>query len=216
MAGCGAPCGAGAEVRTGTTIMAVEFAGGVVVGSDSRVSAGEAVVNRVFDKLAPLHKRIYCALSGSAADAQAIADMVHYHLELHSMDMDDPPLVLAAATLVRGISYKYKEELSAHLMVAGWDHRKGGQVYGTLGGMLTRQPFAIGGSGSTYIYGYVDAAYKPGMKLEECQQFTKNAIALAMSRDGSSGGVIYLVTITKAGAEEQVFLGDDIPKFYDE
>lgn len=43
----------------------------------------EAVVNRVFDKLAPLHKRIYCALSGSAADAQAIADMVHYHLELH-------------------------------------------------------------------------------------------------------------------------------------
>lgn len=45
-----------------------------------------------------------------------------------SMDMDDPPLVLAAATLVRGISYKYKEELSAHLMVAGWDHRKGGQV----------------------------------------------------------------------------------------
>ncbi|XP_019354687.1 proteasome subunit beta type-9 isoform X2 [Alligator mississippiensis] len=174
MAGCGAPCGAGAEVRTGTTIMAVEFAGGVVVGSDSRVSAGEAVVNRVFDKLAPLHKRIYCALSGSAADAQAIADMVHYHLELHSMDMDDPPLVLAAATLVRGISYKYKEELSAHLMVAGWDHRKGGQVYGTLGGMLTRQPFAIGGSGSTYIYGYVDAAYKPGMKLEECQQFTKN------------------------------------------
>uniref|UniRef100_A0A674K917 Proteasome 20S subunit beta 9 n=1 Tax=Terrapene triunguis TaxID=2587831 RepID=A0A674K917_9SAUR len=67
-----------------TTIMAVEFDGGVVVGSDSRVSAGEAVVNRVFDKLAPLHERIYCALSGSAADAQAIADMVHYQLELHS------------------------------------------------------------------------------------------------------------------------------------
>ncbi|XP_067410792.1 proteasome subunit beta type-9-like [Emydura macquarii macquarii] len=216
MAGLGGPGWADGEVRTGTTIMAVEFDGGVVVGSDSRVSAGEAVVNRVFDKLAPLHERIYCALSGSAADAQAVADMVHYHLELHSLDMEDAPLVLAAASLVKGISYKYKEELSAHLMVAGWDRRKGGQVYGTLGGMLTRQPFAIGGSGSTYIYGYVDAAYKPGMSPEECRQFTKNAIALAMSRDGSSGGVIYLVTVTKAGAVEQVFLGDDIPKFYDE
>ncbi|CAM4658336.1 unnamed protein product, partial [Caretta caretta] len=176
----------------------------------------EAVVNRVFDKLAPLHERIYCALSGSAADAQAIADMVHYQLELHSLDMDEAPLVLAAASLVKGVSYKYKEELSAHLMVAGWDRRKGGQVYGTLGGMLTRHPFAIGGSGSSYIYGYVDAAYKPGMTPEECRQFTKNAIALAMSRDGSSGGVIYLVTITKSGAVEQVFLGDEIPKFYDE
>ncbi|XP_074873801.1 proteasome subunit beta type-9 isoform X1 [Carettochelys insculpta] len=216
MAGWGAPGSAEGEVRTGTTIMAVEFDGGVVVGSDSRVSAGEAVVNRVFDKLAPLHERIYCALSGSAADAQAIADMVHYQLQLHSLDMEEPPLVLAAANLVKGISYKYKEELSAHLMVAGWDRKKGGQVYGTLGGMLTRHPFAIGGSGSAYIYGYVDAAYKPGMTPEECRQFTKNAIALAMSRDGSSGGVIYLVTISQVGAVEQVILGDEIPKFYDE
>ena len=47
-------------------------------------------------------------------------------------------------------------------------------MYGTLGGMLTRQPFAIGGSGSTYIYGYVDAAYKPGMSPEECRRFTTN------------------------------------------
>ncbi|XP_042309089.1 proteasome subunit beta type-9 [Sceloporus undulatus] len=204
------------KISLGTTIMAVEFDGGVVVGSDSRVSAGESVVNRVFNKLEPLHHRIYCALSGSAADAQAIADMVNYQLELHSLDMDESPLVLAAATLVKNISYKYKEELSAHLMVAGWDPRKGGQVYGTLGGMLTQQPFAIGGSGSTYIYGYVDSAYKPGMDQEECLQFTKNAIALAMVRDGSSGGVIYLVTITKDGVKEEVVVGENIPKFYDE
>ncbi|KAJ7303296.1 hypothetical protein JRQ81_012237 [Phrynocephalus forsythii] len=159
---------------------------------------------------------IYCALSGSAADAQAIADMVQYHLELHSLDVEGPPRVLAAATVVKNISYKYKEELSAHLIVAGWDPKKGGQVYGTLGGMLTRQPFTIGGSGSTYIYGYVDAAYKPGMDREECRQFTKNAIALAMVRDGSSGGVIYLATITKDGVKEEVIVGDQLPKFYDE
>ncbi|XP_070274902.1 proteasome subunit beta type-9 [Myotis yumanensis] len=204
------------EVLTGTTIMAVEFDGGVVVGSDSRVSAGEAVVNRVFDKLSPLHQRIYCALSGSAADAQAVADMAAYQLELHGMELEEPPLVLAAANVVRNISYKYREELSAHLMVAGWDQREGGQVYGTLGGMLTRQPFAIGGSGSSYIYGYVDAAYKRGMSPEECRRFTTEAITLAMNRDGSSGGVIYLVTITAAGVDHRVILGNELPKFYDE
>lgn len=41
------------------------------------------------------------------------------------------------------------------------------------------------------------------------------AIALAMSRDGSSGGVIYLVTITAAGVDHRVILGNELPKFYD-
>lgn len=37
-----------------------------------------------------------------------------------------------------------------------------------------------------------------------------------MSRDGSSGGVIYLVTITAAGVDHRVILGNELPKFYDE
>lgn len=49
------------------------------------------------------------------------------------------------------------------------------QVYVVaLGGMLVSQPVTIGGSGSTYIYGYVDAKYKPNMSREECLQFATN------------------------------------------
>lgn len=44
----------------------------------------------------------------------------------------------------------------------------------SLGGMLVRQPVTIGGSGSTFIYGYVDAKYKPDMSREECLQFAAN------------------------------------------
>ena len=43
-----------------------------------------------------------------------------------------------------------------------------------LGGMCVRQPFAIGGSGSTYIYGYCDAHYKKGMTADECIQLVTN------------------------------------------
>lgn len=46
----------------------------------------KAVVNRVFNKLSPLHQHIYCALSGSAADAQAMVDMAAYQLELHGYE----------------------------------------------------------------------------------------------------------------------------------
>ncbi|XP_041069388.1 proteasome subunit beta type-9-like [Carcharodon carcharias] len=209
--GCSSP-----KVSTGTTIIAVEFDDGVVIGSDSRVSAGEAICNRVMNKLSPLHERIYCALSGSAADAQAIADSVNYQMELHSIETEDAPLVQAAATLVKNISYKYKEELLAHLIVAGWDRKLKGQVYATLGGMLIRQPFSVGGSGSVYIYGYVDATYKAGMSKDKCQQFVTNAITLAIGRDGSSGGVVYLTTIAEKGTEHKVILGNELPQFHDE
>lgn len=45
-----------------------------------------------------------------------------------SIEIGEDPQVLSAATLVKNISYKYKEELSAHLIVAGWDRKDGGQV----------------------------------------------------------------------------------------
>lgn len=45
------------------------------------------------------------------------------------------------------------------------------QVFATLNGLLTRQPFAIGGSGSWYVYGFVDAEYRRGMSKEESQKF---------------------------------------------
>jgi len=49
-----------------------------------------------------------------------------------------------------------------------------------LGGMLVRQPIAIGGSGSSYVYGYVDANYKQGMNEEECVKLVANSKTLNM------------------------------------
>ena len=42
------------------------------------------------------------------------------------------------------------------------------------GGTLMKQKFALGGSGSTYIYGLVDSTYRDGMTKQECQTFVKN------------------------------------------
>lgn len=53
-----------------TSIMAVAFDGGVVVGADSRTTMGSFIANRVTDKLTYLSDRIYCCRSGSAADTQ--------------------------------------------------------------------------------------------------------------------------------------------------
>uniref|UniRef100_A0A8C9U3K3 Proteasome subunit beta n=1 Tax=Scleropages formosus TaxID=113540 RepID=A0A8C9U3K3_SCLFO len=200
------------EVSTGTTIMAVEFDGGVVIGADSRTTTGAYIANRVTDKLTPIHDRIFCCRSGSAADTQAIADAVTYQLGFHSIELDEPPLVRTAANLFKEMCYRYREELMAGIIVAGWDKRRGGQVYTVpMGGMLVRQPVSVGGSGSSYVYGFVDSNYRSGMSKEECGH---RSLTLAMERDGSSGGVARLAVITEEGLERRVILGNELPKFF--
>lgn len=53
--------------------------------------------------------------------------------------------------------------------------------------------------------------HRPGMTKEECQKFVKKALAHAMARDGSSGGVIRTVTITKDEVVREFTSGNDLP-----
>lgn len=205
-------------VSTGTTILAATFDGGVVIGSDSRASiGGEYVSCKTINKVIQVQDRIFCCMAGSLADAQAVTKAAKFHLSFHSVQMETPPLVIAAASVLKDLCYKHKDELQAGFITAGWDRKEGAQVYVvSLGGMLVRQPVTIAGSGSTYIYGYIDAKYKPNMSRQECLQFATNALALAMGRDNVSGGVAHLVVITETGVEHVVVPGDKLPKFHDE
>jgi 20S proteasome subunit beta 1 len=200
------------EVDLGTSIMAVTYNGGVILGADSRTSTGRYVANRVSDKLTPITERIFCCRSGSAADTQAIADIVRIRMQAHELELARTPQVVTAATMFQNFCYEYKEKLMAGIICAGWDEENGGQVYSIpLGGALVKQPYAIAGSGSSYIYGYCDANWRPNMTKEECLQFVKTALAHAMSRDGSSGGVIRTVTITKDGWQKDFTPGNGLP-----
>lgn len=117
-----------------------------------------------------------------------------------SIQMERPPLVVSAASVLKDLCFQNREELQAGFITAGWDCKNGPQVRSqghahthrtgpahsrvpvvplqvyvvALGGMLLRQPVTIGGSGSTYIYGYVDAKYRTNMSREECLQFATN------------------------------------------
>ena len=64
----------GGAPHTGTTIVAIQYDGGVVLGADSRVSTGIYISNRASDKITPLAEFVYLLRSGSAADTQAVSD----------------------------------------------------------------------------------------------------------------------------------------------
>jgi 20S proteasome subunit beta 1 len=102
------------------------------------------------------------------------------------------------------------EDCSAGMIIAGYDRRHGGQVYSIpLGGSLHKQSYAIGGSGSTYIYGYCDSYWREGMTEEQGVEFVKGALKEAIKWDGSSGGVIRMVVLTANGAVRHLYLPDN-------
>merc|ERR1719487_664056 len=144
-------------VSTGTTIMAVAFDGGVVLGADSRTSTGDYVANRASRKISKVHDKIFVCRCGSAADTQALTGFVINYLGQHAVELGGEPTVNTAANLFRMIAYNNKDNLMAGFLIAGYDEKRGGQVYSIpLGGTLHKVNVAMDGSGSGYISGLVD------------------------------------------------------------
>ena len=200
--------------RSQTTIMAVKYDGGVVLGADSRTSTGTYVANRASDKITQLCENVWMCRSGSAADTQNVAAYVSRIAQEHAVSVSSASSdaeeglrcdVKLVANITKQIAYQNKDRLQAGMIVAGWDRKLGAQVYGIpLGGAMVENPFTVGGSGSAYIYGWCDDTFREGMTKEEAQAWVTRAISLAIARDASSGGVIRLVTIDAKGSERKM------------
>ncbi len=77
-------------------------------------------------------------------------------------ELQHPARVDTVAQLVMQMNYSNKDSLVGALIIAGYDEHDGqGHVYGCpIGGTLSKESWAIDGSGSTYIWGFCDAAYR--------------------------------------------------------
>ncbi|EOB13365.1 proteasome subunit beta type-6 [Nosema bombycis CQ1] len=196
------------EEMTGTTIMAVKYKDGILIGADCRTSMGSYIPSRITDKLTPLSENIFCCRSGSSADTQAIANYTKSELKYVSYLKKSLPSVKNAAMIAKNIIYRYPS-LLAGLIIAGYDTEP--RIYNiSLGGTMVEAEWTIGGSGSGFIYGFCDTHFKPEMSLEEAIQFVKQSITLAIKRDNSSGGCIRMASITKEGVRRFFYSGENI------
>jgi len=197
---------------TGTSIMAIACTDGVVLGADSRTTRGVYVMSRISDKIEPIHHRIFCLRSGASAHTQALSRYVRHYLQQQAIEENKLPLVSTAAKLFASMSYANKNFLQAAIIVAGWDPVFGNQVFEVpLGGTMLSQPFAIGGSGSSYIYGFCDSNWHDAMTVAEGKEFVTRALSHAMARDNSSGGIIRLTTVTEADVERTYVSRNELP-----
>lgn len=216
-----ASCDAGfppvtAVVETGTTIVACCYAGGVVLGADTRTSAGSYVVNRAARKITKLSNRICVCRSGSAADTQAVAQIARLQTLLYTQELprqfNGEARVKVVAHLLQQLCFEYKDQLTAGLIVGGWDPVEGPQAFSIpVGGACIPVQYTAGGSGSVFITAFLDEHFRPNLTKQEALQMVTKAVGHAISRDGSSGGMIRLVTIEEEGMEEFCIEGNQLP-----
>ncbi|KRZ78933.1 Protein RFT1 -like protein [Trichinella papuae] len=199
------------KISDGTTLVACEFEHGVMIAADTRTSSGTLVVSRVSNKISPLSEYICCMRSGSSADTQAVADIAKYQISVYEMEHKCSIPVSIAAEIFRSICYRYRNDITAGIIVCGWDSVNGGQIYSIpISGMIMKQCWTAGGSGSVYAIGYLDTNFKPNMTEEEAKNFIQKALAIAITRDGSSGGCIRLCSITEKGMEHSLIPADQV------
>ena len=70
---------------TGTTIVGVKFNNGVVIAADTRSTQGPIVADKNCAKLHRISPKIWCAGAGTAADTEAVTQLIGSNIELHSL-----------------------------------------------------------------------------------------------------------------------------------
>jgi 20S proteasome subunit beta 1 len=165
------------EVDLGTTIVAIKYRGGVVIGADTRTSVSDYVSNRFAQKLVKLlgggGGGVIMGRSGSAADTQRLAYLAECEMARRSYryfglstTISTAMQVSSVARWLSGVLYGgggggggSGEILRASLIVVGYDpscnHAKVYAVAPT--GAVWEEPlYAATGSGSTVVMGFLD------------------------------------------------------------
>eukprot|EP00803_Ostreobium_quekettii_P006450 evm.model.scf_1834EXC.2 EVM.evm.TU.scf_1834EXC.2 scf_1834EXC:4953-8167(-) len=212
-----APLGPGAappvalRPETGTTIMACAFDGGVVLGCDTRLTMGSYVESRGTEKMVEISDNVAILRAGTCDGTQTMCEYVNSYAQQHAILVGEKPAVRTVANIAMMMAYNNKDNLEGALIVAGWDVHEGAQVYGiSYGASLVQMPWALDGSGSTYIWGECDENYREGMTRKEAEDFVANGIALAIGRDSGSGGMARITTITRDGTSRQLLKGSQL------
>lgn len=187
--------------KTGTTIVGLIYEDGVVLGADTRSTAGTTVADKNCEKIHYIAPNIYCCGAGTAADTENVTGMISSQLELHRYATGKGSRVNSAMTLLKSHLFKYQGYISAALVLGGVDC-KGPQLFTIYPhGSTDSLPYCTMGSGSLNAMSVFESGYKDGLTKEEGVELVTRAIRAGVYNDLGSGSNIDVCVITKDGVE---------------
>lgn len=187
--------------KTGTTIVGLIFADGVVLGADTRSTAGTTVADKNCEKIHYIAPNIYCCGAGTAADTENVTGMISSQLELHRYATGRQSRVNSAMTLLKSHLFKYQGYISAALVLGGVDC-KGPQLFTIYPhGSTDSLPYCTMGSGSLNAMAVFEDGYRDDLTRKEGIELVTRAIRAGVYNDLGSGSNVDVCVITKDGVE---------------
>lgn len=189
------PAGQVPEVPHGTTVAAVRYADGVVVGGDRRVTAGMAIEQRDAEKVFPADNHSAVGIAGTYGPALEMVRLFQTNLEHHEK-IEGFPLSLEGKAnqlgqMVRGNLSQAMQGLVVVPLFCGYDQRRGtGRIfrYDVTGGRFEDTDYHATGSGGKDARGSLKKRYRPGMGRKQAVKAMVEALFDAAEEDAASGG----------------------------
>jgi proteasome beta subunit len=201
------------DLPHGTTIVAVDFAGGVVMAGDRRSTAGNMIAQRDIEKVFRSDDFSCVGIAGVAGVGLELVrlfqlELEHYEkLEGRALSLEGKANRLGA--FVRGNLGSAMQGLVVVPLFAGYDEETGkGRIfsYDVTGGRYEERRFHSIGSGSVFARGSLKKLYSDGMPERDAIMACMHALYDAADDDSATGGPdltrrIYpmIVTVTAEG-----------------
>lgn len=205
----------------GTTIVAVTYAGGVLIAGDRRATQGNLIANRDMQKVFVTDEFSAAGIAGTAGIAIELVRLFAVELE-HYEKIEGVPLTFNGkanklSSMVRSNLGAAMQGLAAVPLLVGFDvdisdPGRAGRIvsYDVVGGRYEEQAgYHAVGSGSLFAKSALKKLYTPGLTEEEALQAVVESLFDAADDDSATGGPdvtrgIYptAVTITSVGANE--------------
>jgi proteasome beta subunit len=190
------PPGNAAELAPhATTIVAVTFAGGVVMAGDRRATMGNIIAQRDIEKVFPADEYSCVGIAGTAGLAVEMVrlfqtELEHYEkIEGTTLSTDGKANRLSA--LIRGNLAMAMQGLAVVPLFAGYDLESNhGRIfsYDVTGGRYEETAFHAVGSGSVFARGALKKLYRDGFDQTEAVTAVVQALYDAADDDSATGG----------------------------
>jgi len=189
--------------KTGTTIVGVVCKDCVVLGADTRATTGPIVADKNCEKIHYLAPNMYCCGAGTAADTEAVTNLISSKLALLRLNAQRQSRVATALAMLRHHLFPYQGHIGAYLILGGVDIN-GPQLHMIHAhGSCDQLPYATMGSGSLAAVAVLESQFKENMDVEEGVTLVRNAIRAGIMNDMGSGGFIDVVVVKRDGVEKR-------------
>jgi proteasome beta subunit len=187
-----------ALVPHGTTIVAAEFDGGVVMAGDRRATAGNLIAQRDIEKVFAADEYSLVGIAGTAGLAVEIVRLYQVELE-HYEKIEGTQLTLDGkanrlATMIRGNLGQALQGLAVVPLFAGFDldaaAGEAAKIYSfdVTGGRYPERYYYAVGSGSLFARGALKKLWRPGLDRASVIRVVVEALYDAADDDAATGG----------------------------